>query len=580
MSGGLRTSRDVRAEAPVSSSLPVGRDTVMSTDDETQDDFDLPLEDDIASTGAAAESAEYDEELKGLPRLLRYAILSNRDNAFARERLVAEIAELAPGRPLAVAWMLDGDESNSVALAIELDHLAVAGDKPDLRSLADSVRLLSLSVPDGSAKYDAHAHLRVAKALMHAYRQLPGDINLELAAEIEAFTVGWAAMTAATTLLTKYREPVAYINAPSIGRKLAHWQVETAEAKLRERFAEAEVKRKTDGDTEAAAAATAGLVAAKDHIVVCRMDELAMKSPKMRELVAPLKAVINTALPLVPVSPLNEVHSLLMFGFPYARVAIDFALSDLVGRRTVRLRPLLLVGAPGGGKSRFARRLGEALSLGVWRTDASRSDGAVFGGTDNRWYSAEPCHPFLAVAQAGHANPMVLIDEAEKAGTRTDYGRFWDCLLGFLEPETAARYPDPALQTNLDLSQVSYVATANTLDPLPLPLRDRFRIVTFPNPGPSDLDALLPAVVADLAKERGLDDRWVGPLTGYERDLVSAHWRGGSVRHLRRVVDAVLHARDTTAVGCSTDTDGPAGSRVERGEAPAIPVRYTRFHMD
>jgi ATP-dependent Lon protease len=518
----------------------------MSTDDETQDDFDLPLEDDIASTGAAAESAEYDEELKALPRLLRYAILSNRDGTFARERLVAEIAEFAPGRPLAVAWMLDGNESNSVALAIELDRLAVLQDKPDLRGLADSVRLLSLSVPDGSAKYDAQAHLRVAKALMHAYRQLPDDINLDLAAEIEAFTVGWAAMYAATTLLTKYREPVAYINAPRIGLKLAHWRVKAAEAKLRERFAEAEVKRKTDGDTEAAAAA--GLVAAKDHIEVCRMDELAMKSPKMRELVAPLKAVINTALPLVPVPSLHEVRNLLMFEFPYAKVVIDFALSDLVGRRTVRLRPLLLVGAPGGGKSRFARRLGEVLSLGVWRTDASRSDGAVFGGTDKRWYSAEPCHPFLAVAQAGHANPMVLIDEAEKAGTRTDYGRFWDCLLGFLEPETAARYPDPALQTNLDLSQVSYVATANTLDPLPLPLRDRFRIVTFPNPGPHDLDALLPAVVADLAKERGLDSRWVGPLTGHERDLVSIHWRGGSVRNLRRVVDAVLHTRDAAAV--------------------------------
>ena len=51
-----------------------------------------------------------------------------------------------------------------------------------------------------------------------------------------------------------------------------------------------------------------------------------------------------------------------------------------------------------------------------------------------RWYSAEPCHPFLAVAQGKSANPMVLIDEIEKAATRSDYGRLWDCLLGFLEP--------------------------------------------------------------------------------------------------------------------------------------------------
>jgi ATP-dependent Lon protease len=141
----------------------------------------------------------------------------------------------------------------------------------------------------------------------------------------------------------------------------------------------------------------------------------------------------------------------------------------------------------------------------------------------------------------------VLIDEIEKAATRTDYGRFWDCLLGFLEQETAARYPDPALQTNIDLSQVSYVGTANGIDPLPGPLRDRFRIVTFPKPEAGDLDALLPAIIVDLASESGLDSRWVEPLAGVERDAVAAHWRGGSVRRLRRVVEIVLRARDKAA---------------------------------
>ena len=154
-----------------------------------------------------------------------------------------------------------------------------------------------------------------------------------------------------------------------------------------------------------------------------------------------MKPAINVALPLAPVPPLHEVRNQLLFEFPYAADVIDFALADLVGRRTVKLRPIICWGEPGGGKSRFVRRLSEILNVGCWRTDASRSDGAVFAGTDKRWYSAEACHPFLAIARAKHANPIVLIDEMEKAGTRTDYGRFWDCLLGFLEPETAVRYP-------------------------------------------------------------------------------------------------------------------------------------------
>lgn len=245
--------------------------------------------------------------------------------------------------------------------------------------------------------------------------------------------------------------------------------------------------------------------------------------------------------------PLHEARNTLMFEFPYAIDVIDFALADLIGRATVRLRPLLLVGDPGGGKSRFARRLGEVLGLSVWRTDASRSDGAAFGGTERRWYSTEPYHPFLAIGQAKHANPLVLLDELEKAATRSDYGRLWDCLLGFLEPETSTRYPDPALQVTVDVSQVSYVATANALDPLPSPIRDRFRVITFPKPTANHLDALLPAVLADLARERGLDARWVTPFDGAEHAAVAAHWRGGSVRRLRRLVEAILRKRDRTA---------------------------------
>ena len=109
------------------------------------------------------------------------------------------------------------------------------------------------------------------------------------------------------------------------------------------------------------------------------------------------------------------------------------------------------------------------------------------------------------------------------------------------------RYPDPALQTNLDLSQVSYVATANSLDPLPSPIRDRMRVMTFPKPSPDDLDALLPAVIADLARERGLNQSWMPPLDGAEHTAVARHWRGGSVRRLRRAVEAVLRERELRA---------------------------------
>jgi hypothetical protein len=58
----------------------------------------------------------------------------------------------------------------------------------------------------------------------------------------------------------------------------------------------------------------------------------------------------------------------------------------------------------------------------------------------------------------------------------------------------------------------------------------------------------LPSLLIDIARERGLDARWTMPLVGWERDLVGARWKGGSVRRLRRFVETVVRARERAAV--------------------------------
>jgi ATP-dependent Lon protease len=148
---------------------------------------------------------------------------------------------------------------------------------------------------------------------------------------------------------------------------------------------------------------------------------------------------------------------------------------------------------------------------------------------------------------------MVLLDELEKASgvvgsNRADgVGRLWDCLLGLTEVETSFRYFDPFFQGPVDLSQISYLATANSVDSLPRPLLDRFRVLKLALPSRDHLDALLPAVIADLARERGLDARWMAPLDGDEHAAIASAWNGGSVRNLRRLVEVILLDRDANA---------------------------------
>src|SRR5882757_4279293 len=519
----------------------------MSAADDA-DDFDLPaVERDDIATGAAAGSADWDERHEGLPRLLRYAMLVNDSANHVEQRLMAEIDQLCPNLSLNAAWAAAFNAGAGLALAAELDRRAVTEDDPKLRGLADSVRLLSLPAPSGGAFL--RDHQRVAQALLLAFRATDHKCDEQLRCDVEQFVFGWAALPACRHMIVRHQSSA--MNAVVIGSRMAKHRIAAAQNAVRREQEEEEAAARKEAEKEAAEilhqVATPREVVPEHHLVVARLSEEAMKSIKLKEILGPLKNVINVALPLVEVPALHQVRSTLLFEFPYAIDVIDFALADLVGRTTVRLRPLLLVGDPGGGKSRFSRRLGEVLGLSVWREDASRADGAVFGGTDRRWYSAEPCHPFLAIAAGRIANPLLLIDELERAATRSDYGRLWDCLLGFLETETSTRYPDPALQTNLDLSHVSYVATANSLDPLPNAIRDRFRVVIFPKPCADDLGALLPAVIADLARERGLDDIWMPPLDGAEHAAVARNWRGGSVRRLRRIVEAILRERDLRA---------------------------------
>lgn len=510
------------------------------------DDFDLPaVERDDIATGAAANSADGDERPAGLPRILRYAMLVNDNANHVEQRLMAEIDQLCPNLPLNAAWAMALNVDAGLALAAELDRRAVTDDEPKLRGLADSVRLLSLPAQIGGALFESHQ--RVAKALLFAFRDTVYRSNERLRCDIEHFVFGWAALPACGHMIVRHQS--AALNALLIGSRMAEHRIAATQEAVRRQQEEEEKFRKR-AEKKAAEipqhAAASAEVVPENHLVVARLSDEALKNVK-KEILGPLKSVINVALPLVPVPPLHQVRTTLLFEFPYAKDAIDFALADLVGRATVRLRPLVVVGKSGAGKSLFCRRLAQELGLSVWCEDASRIDGSAFGGTDRRWSSAEPCHPLLAIAQARSASVLIQFEELEKAAVRNDYGRLWDCLLGFLEPETSARYPDPALQVSLNLSEVSYLATANSVDPLPTPLRDRLRIVAFPEPDANDLDAILPAVIAGLARERGLDKSWVSPLDGAEHTAVARNWRGGSVRRLRRIVEAILRERDLRA---------------------------------
>jgi len=511
-------------------------DDHVSDDDDAFDSDDASntavRDADLVTAGAAADSADdADERLRGLPRILRYAMLVE-DRADAIElRLAAEINQLCPDLSSATAWATTRDVEAGLTLAGELDRLAVTRDLPLLRSLGDCVRLLSLTLPFEVRRFGEFR--RVTRALIMAFDASAGDLQDEQRVALERLICGWAALPMAHGSTDRGPRWPAIHFAARLGDQLAAYRIHSTAADAARRVRhelkqQADAARSPEARTSTRTVLASGSVTpASDtslpshHVVVGRMNEIEMRSSKLKDLIVPVREILNVPVPLVETPPLDRIRHALMMEFPYAVPVIDFALADLMGRPVVKMRPLLLVGDPGGGKSRFARRLGELLNLTVWRIDAAQSDGSAFAGTDRRWHSAECCHPLLAIARGRTANPLILIDELEKAATRTDYGRLWDCLLGLLEPETSRRYPDPALQIPVDLSHVNYVATANSLEPLPMPLRDRFRIVMLPMPTTDDLDALLLGLLWTIGTERGIDARWIAPIDVVEHATIA-----------------------------------------------------------
>jgi ATP-dependent Lon protease len=140
---------------------------------------------------------------------------------------------------------------------------------------------------------------------------------------------------------------------------------------------------------------------------------------------------------------------------------------------------------------------------------------------------------------------LCLIDEIDKSGNSRHNGRLEHVLMPFLEKETAKNYPDPYVESDLNLSHVGYVLTCNSVDEIPAPLRDRLRIVRLPDPGREHLPALARCIVADIAKEQGGDPFWWPMLDDGELLVAERLWKGGSVRRLSAVVERILAYRES-----------------------------------
>ncbi len=250
--------------------------------------------------------------------------------------------------------------------------------------------------------------------------------------------------------------------------------------------------------------------------------------------------------PLVPTGNIQKVYRKLVAEAPHARAIIDLVLRDTAASRTVAWRPTLIVGKPGSSKTFVAIRLCQELGLPHRVFSCGGVSDSSFGGTSRQWSTGRASVPLQTIREFGVGNPVVILDEIDKAngGLNRQNGSLIDVLLAMLEPLSSSRIFDLYLEGDIDLSRVLWLATANNILDLHPALLDRFRILHIEDPRADQLHAVLPGVVRAVAERRGLSPEWIAPFDAMDMEFLAELWRGGSIRRLTRIVEAMIDARD------------------------------------
>ena len=145
-------------------------------------------------------------------------------------------------------------------------------------------------------------------------------------------------------------------------------------------------------------------------------------------------------------------------------------------RDALEITPLLLLGPPGVGKTHFARELSLLLGTGMgFLSMSSMTAGWLLSGASSQWKGARPGKVFETLVDGQYANPVMVIDEIDKAGGEHAYDPL-GALYSLLEHDTAAGFTDEFADVPIDASQVVWVATANDARGIPDPILNRMNV--------------------------------------------------------------------------------------------------------
>lgn len=290
----------------------------------------------------------------------------------------------------------------------------------------------------------------------------------------------------------------------------------------------------------------------KALIVVCpKLQRTGTREIRLQQ--EPYKPIINAPLEVRHCADIIAVRKQLVDEFPYAISIVDSMLMPTLrrmstGRIGVVLEPTLIYGAPGLGKSRLAARICNLLGLYTRTVSIAGANDDMIFGLSKGWSTAQASIITDAVLESMSANPVIILDELEKANTHSRNGNIHHKLLPLLEKSEAGQWNEPLLGVQVNFSHIGWVFTANDLENIAPPLRSRIRCLEMTPPSSCHLPLILNNMRNEIAHDQGIDVRWLRSLDLCEMSALQRTYKQHrSLRILKRQLEFVFEQQNVAS---------------------------------